>query len=194
MISQKEILEIFTKTGALMDGHFELTSGLHSQKYFQCALVLQHPHYATKLCLEIAGRFKKEGVTVVVGPAVGGIIVAYEVGRALGVRAIYGERENGRMVLRRGFAISKDDRVLVVEDVITTGGSAKEVIYNVWESGAFVVGVGAIVDRSGGTAKFEVKCESLAKLDIDTYYPVECPLCAGNVAVVKPGSRGLVRT
>ena len=184
-----EVLEIFKKTNALLKGHFKLSSGLHSEQYLQCALVLQHPEYAGQLCGELAKKFIKEKPTVVVAPALGGVFVSYEVARALGCRSLFTEREDGRMTLRRGFTISPSDKALVVEDVVTTGGSTKEVIEVVRQNGAQLVGVGAIVDRSSEKIDFGAKFESLLKIKVETFKPEDCPLCAKGIPVVKPGSR-----
>lgn len=192
MLTEREVLNIFKKVGAYLSGHFLLTSGLHSGAYIQCALVLQHPKYAEKLCKGLASKFKKERPTVVIAPALGGISVSYEVARALGVRSIFTEREAGVMKLRRGFSLNKKDRVVALEDVITTGGSLEEVINIIRDSGAKLVGVGALVDRSGQDLDFGVKFESLLKVDIEKYQPQDCPLCKKGIQVTKPGSREII--
>jgi len=189
MLSQAEVAKIFQDTGALLSGHFRLTSGRHGDQYFQCALVLQHPQYTEILCRELAARFQGEGVSVVIGPAMGGIIVAYETARALGARSLFTERENGVMKLRRSFTIQPGEKVLVVEDVITTGGSVKEVIEVVRALGGEVVGVGFLVDRSNGTANLGVRTEALLTMQVLSYTPEECPLCKQGLPAVKPGSR-----
>jgi orotate phosphoribosyltransferase len=188
-LSQEELLTIFEKTEALLTGHFILTSGLHSPNYFQCAKVLQYPNYTTLLCSEIADYFSNDDVHVVIAPAIGGIVVACEVGRILDVRTIFTEREEGVMKLRRGFKILEGENVLVVEDVITTGGSVMEVVRLAQESGGNVTGVGAIVDRSGGKINFPVLGFSLLKMNVITYQPEECPLCKKGAPIEKPGSR-----
>jgi orotate phosphoribosyltransferase len=188
-MSDRQILQIFKKTNAFLKGHFKLSSGLHSEGYLQCALVLQYPEYAKALCAELAKKFAAGKPTVIAAPAIGGILVSYEVAGALGCRSVFTERENDAMTLRRGFALSKPDRVLVVEDVVTTGGSTKEVIGVIRQSGAALLGVGAIVDRSCGDMDFGVEFRSLIKLDIKTFEPDKCPLCHKGVPVVKPGSR-----
>ncbi|MFH0771143.1 MAG: orotate phosphoribosyltransferase [Candidatus Omnitrophota bacterium] len=188
-MKQEEVIRIFSDYGAYLKGHFKLSSGLHSEYYLQCALVLAYPNIAAKLCAELAGKFKNKKIDVVIGPAIGGITAAYEVARALKARGVFAEREEGRMTLRRGFNVSKKDRVLVVEDVTTTGGSAKEVVDLVKSFGAKVVGVGAIIDRSGGKVKFGVPFKSLAKLSVKTYDPQDCLLCKSGIPVIKPGSR-----
>jgi orotate phosphoribosyltransferase len=172
-----------------LEGHFLLTSGLHSPQYFQCAKVLQYPQHAQKLCWEIAYNYMSEKVNVVVGPALGGIIVAQEVARLINARAIFSERENGKMTLRRGFEIKSNERVLVVEDVVTTGGSINEVIGLAKEAGAQLVGVGFLVDRSQDRIKFDVPKFSVIQMDVVTYQPDDCPLCKKNIPLVKPGSR-----
>ncbi len=188
-MNNAEIIEIFTKCGALKEGHFRYTSGLHGSLYMQCAQVLKYPEYTELLCKELAEHFRDKQVELVVGPAMGGILVAYEVARQLGVPNIFTERENGAMTLRRGFALSPGQRVLVVEDVITTGGSVKEVLDIVKANGAVPVGVGVLVDRSGGRVQFDVPLEALLKLDLPNYKPEDCPLCKQGLPVVKPGSR-----
>ena len=190
-IGSAEIMELFKETGALRQGHFVLTSGKHSAQYMQCAQVLQYPWLAAKLGEALASRFAGVEVETVVGPAMGGIIVAHEVGRALGVKALFAERQDGRMTLRRGFALKPGEKVLVVEDVITTGGSVQEVIAMVKALGAMPVGVGVLVDRSGGQADFAgLPLYSLLSLPIAAFTPEECPLCAQGVPWEKPGSRG----
>jgi len=182
-------MDIFRKCSAFHKGHFKLSSGLHSEYYMQCALVLADTKMSAKLCGELAKKFKSSKASVVIGPAIGGITAAYEVACALGIKGIFAEREEGKMALRRGFALSPADRVIVIEDVTTTGGSAREVADLVKSLGAKVVGVGAIIDRSGGKAKFSAPFKSLAKLKIDTFRPEECPLCKAGKPIVKPGSR-----
>jgi orotate phosphoribosyltransferase len=184
-----ELLDLFRRSGALLDGHFRLSSGLHSTGYLQCALVLQHPAFAESIGADIASRVLGLGATVVLSPALGGVVIGQEVARALGVRAIFAERQDGLLTLRRGFTISETDRVLVVEDVLTTGGSTRETIQVAVASGGRVVGAASIVDRSGGTARFDVPFHALLEVDLPTYPPETCPLCAKGLAVVKPGSR-----
>ena len=188
-MTEQETLALYEKTGALMRGHFRLTSGLHSEIYLQSALVLQYPEYAAMLGADLAAPFKGARVSTVLAPAIGGILVAHEVARALGVRALFTERENGVMRLRRGFTLSPGERCLVVEDVITTGGSTHEVVQCVEEHGGVVVGVGSLIDRSGGTAAFTVKRVALATLTAATYQPDACPLCQSGSVAIKPGSR-----
>ncbi len=190
-MTKKEVLAIFKQTGALLDGHFRLTSGLHSPQYFQCALVLQDPVQAQKLCWEIAAQFMTENIDVVIAPAVGGIVVAQEVARLVSARAIFAERENGKMILRRGFEIKPGEKALVVEDVVTTGGSIKEVVELVQTAGADLKGVGFLVDRSQGKVDFPVKKFAVLEMEVITYEPENCPLCKQDIPVVKPGSRQL---
>jgi orotate phosphoribosyltransferase len=190
-LRREDILEIFKDSGALLEGHFILTSGLHSDKYFQCAKVFQYPWHAEALCRDIADHFRDEKIDVVVSPAVGGIVFGQEVGRLLGVRAIFAERVDGQMTLRRGFEIRPGERVLLAEDVTTTGGSVKEVLEAVKGMGAEIVAVTAVVDRSGGNARFEVPYFSLFQMVVTNYEPADCPLCALGSVAVKPGSRGL---
>lgn len=189
MFTQEQVLEVFERTGVLLEGHFRLTSGLHAAKYLQCAQLLQYPHEAGPLCEQLADYFKDAGATVVAGPATGGIILAYEVAKALGVKNIFGERENGVMTFRRGFKLEPTDKVLVLEDVVTTGGSVKELIECIKAAGAEVVGVASLVNRSGGRVDFGVPFKSLVNLDITTYDPDDCPMCKEGSVAYKPGSR-----
>jgi orotate phosphoribosyltransferase len=188
-LTERETLERYEKRGALLRGHFRLTSGLHSDLYLQSALVLQHPEDAGVLGEGLAARFQDARVQAVLAPAIGGILVAHEVARALGVRALFTERESGVMQLRRGFTLSPGERCLVVEDVITTGGSTREVVQCVETHGGTVVGVGSLIDRSGGTAAFTVKRVALATVTAATYPPDACPLCRTGSPAIKPGSR-----
>jgi orotate phosphoribosyltransferase len=184
------ILKLFKKTNALLEGHFVLSSGLHSEKYLQCALVLQYPKYAQALCKELAQKFKHKKIDVVIAPALGGVLVSYELARALGVRSIFAERKDGKMQLRRNFKIKKGENVLVCEDVITTGGSTKELIDIVESLGAKVTGIASIIDRTGGKDLFgKTKLTSLKKMNIKTYPPNNCPLCKRHIPINKPGSR-----
>jgi orotate phosphoribosyltransferase len=191
MLTQDGVLAILRECGAYLDGHFRLTSGLHSPHYIEKFRILERPDRASLLCGELARRFADERVDVVLGPAVGGIIIAYEVARSLGARSIFAERENGRLSLRRGFEIGAGERVLVVEDIATTGGSVQEVLEIVSSSPGQLVGVGLLVDRSGGRASFGVRTESLARLNIETHEPDRCPLCAAGVPISERGSRML---
>jgi len=189
-MNENDILKIFRSEKALLSGHFLLTSGLHSPHYMQCALLLQKPWVAQELCKALAKKLSGIKADVVVGPALGGVIVSYEMGRALKVRSIFTERVDGTMVLRRGFGLRKNEKVLVVEDVVTTGKSTREVIELVKENQAKLVAVAAIVDRSDSAAIFDAELFSLLKINIKTYRPEICPLCKeGKLPVVKPGSR-----
>jgi len=188
-MEKEQALEIFRKTQALLEGHFLLTSGLHSPQYFQCAKVLQYPSYTERLCNEIASHYTNDKIDVIVSPAIGGIVVGQEVARLLGCRAIFAERENGVMTLRRGFEIHAGERALVVEDVVTTGGSIKEVIQLCRAAGGHVVGVGFIVDRSAGQVAFDVPKFSVLEMEVVTYKPETCPLCQQGIPIEKPGSR-----
>lgn len=189
--SATELLQLFRASGALLQGHFQLTSGLHSDQYFQCALVLQEPAHAERLCRLGAAAFAASAIATVVAPAVGGIVVGQEVARLLGARSIFAERKDGSMQLRRGFALRPGERVLVAEDVVTTGGSVREVIVLARQAGAEVCGVFAIVDRSGGAIDFGVRFVPAVTLQVRTYTPAACPLCRRGVPLEKPGSRGL---
>ena len=189
MLTREQLLKIFRTTNALQRGHFELSSGLHSGHYFQCAQFLQHPRLAAKVCKELARRFASKRPTVVVGPAIGGIVVSYEVARVLGARAMYTERVDAEMQLRRGFAVTPKDRVLIVEDVITTGESARKVGEMMEALQAKVVGIGVIVDRVGGAVKFRRwTYERLFVLDFEHFKPHDCPLCKEGVPLIHPGS------
>ncbi|KUG03829.1 orotate phosphoribosyltransferase [hydrocarbon metagenome] len=190
MLSREEALKIFSDSGALMEGHFLLTSGRHSNQYMQCAQVLQYPAFTEQLARHIADKFEKDGIQLVVGPAMGGIIVSYEVARQLGVPGIFAERKDGQMEIRRGFTIKPGQKVLVVEDVVTTGGSVKEVIDAVIAAGGEVAGVAVLVDRSNGSVTFGVKQEAVLSMDIQSWEKTECPLCKeGQSDAYKPGSR-----
>lgn len=193
VINTEEVMRKFEEAGAIQKGHFKLTSGVHSDIYIQCAQVMQYPEFMNNLCSELGKKFRGDDVDVIVGPAVGAIIMAHVMARVLGpwVRAIFTERENGKMTLRRSFKIKKGEKVLVVEDVTTTGSSVKEVIAIVKERQGKVVGVGALIDRSGGKIDFGVKTQSLLTLDIKIYLPEVCPLCKKGIPAVKPGSRDL---
>lgn len=184
------VLERFRAAGALLDGHFRLSSGLHSPGYLQCALVLQWPEHATALGESLATRVRERGLapTAVLSPALGGIVIGHEVARALGVRAVFAERQEGVLTLRRGFTLDPADRVLVVEDVVTTGGSTRETMHVAAGHGAAVVAAAAIVDRHGAV-DLGVPFEALVKVALPTYDPADCPLCARQVPLFKPGSR-----
>jgi len=189
-LPKEQILDIFRETKALLEGHFQLTSGMHSPQYFQCARVLQFPKYLHLLSGEIARHFEYNEVEVVISPAIGGIVVGTEVGRMLGARTIFAERKDGKMELRRGFEILPGERVLVVEDVVTTGGSTKEVIDLVTAVKGSLVGTGCIVDRSNGKVQFDTKQFAVLQMEVVTHQPADCPMCKSGSAAVKPGSRG----
>ena len=188
-MTQDEVLGLFRRSGALLEGHFRLSSGLHSDRYLQSALVLQHPESAGRLGAALAERTGHLEPTVVLSPALGGIVIGQEVARGLGVRALFAERQDGALTLRRGFTLSPDDKVLVVEDVVTTAGSTRETMAVAEQHGATVVGACSIVDRSNGTHGLERPYAALLPMDLTTYPESECPLCKQGVAVVKPGSR-----
>lgn len=188
-MTEAEVLTIFRRSGALLDGHFRLSSGLHSPGYLQCALVLQHPREAEALGATLGSLVRSLGVQTVMSPALGGVVIGQEVGRALGVRAIFAERADGALTLRRGFALEPGEKVLIVEDVVTTGGSTRETMDVARAAGAVVVGACAIVDRSGGKQGLDVPFHALLPMDVKTYQPDDCPLCKQGLPVVKPGSR-----
>jgi len=193
IIKTEEVMKKFEQAGAIQKGHFKLTSGVHSDTYIQCAQVMQHPEFMHNLCSELGKKFRGDDIDVIVGPAIGGIIMAHVMARVLGpwVRAIFTERENGKMTLRRSFEIIQGEKVLVVEDVTTTGSSVREVMDIVRSREGKVVGVGVLIDRSGGKVDFGIKTEKLLTVDIKTYLPEECPLCKKGIPAVKPGSREL---
>jgi orotate phosphoribosyltransferase len=188
-LKTEEVIERFRRTGALLEGHFVLSSGLHSTSYLQCALLLQHPAEAARFGEALAERFLDQGIETVAAPAIGGLIIGYEVARALGARFIWTEREAGRMTLRRGFTVRPGESVLVVEDVVTTGGSTRETIEALTEAGARVVGAASIIDRSDGRADVGVPRVALATLNVPAVAPAACEACARGEAAVKPGSR-----
>jgi orotate phosphoribosyltransferase len=191
----ESILHVFRQTGAYLSGHFRLTSGLHSPEYLQCALVLQYPEHAERLGAKLAGELRREAgagkIGVVVSPAMGGLIIGHEVARALGTRFLFTERDaaSGKMVLRRGFALQPDEAAVVVEDVITTGGSTREVVDILKAAGARVIAAASIIDRSGGKAEVGAPRVALATLEVVSYQPEDCPLCRQGLPVSKPGSR-----
>ena len=188
-MNDTDVLHVFRESGALLEGHFRLSSGLHSPGYLQCALVLQHPASAEALGAGIAEATRAWGATVVLSPAMGGIVIGQEVGRALGVRAIFAERTDGALSLRRGFSLAPGDRVLIVEDVLTTGKSTRETIDVAVAAGATVVGAASIMDRSGGNHGLDVPFAGLCPMVVPAYPPESCPLCASGQPVTKPGSR-----
>ncbi len=185
------IMDVFTKEGAYHRGHFKLSSGLHSGAYLQCALVLQNPPVAARLCEELAEKFREEKPDIIIGPAMGGIVLAYELARAMNAKALFSERDKeGRMALRRGFEVGPENRVLIAEDVLTTGKSVREVIAMLKDSGIEPVGIASLVNRSGGDLDFSgIKYESLLKLDVTSFKESDCPLCREGVPIVKPGYR-----
>ena len=188
-MTEQEILQIFKDAGALLEGHFKLRSGLHSNRFFQAALLLQEPKTAEVVCSELAQKFKDSQISAVISPAVGGLIVGHEVARALGVRAIFADKENDNLILKRGFKIGKNEKILVAEDVITRGGRVQQTVDLVRELGGEVAGIAVIVDRSGGNASFDIAHKSLIQLELETFEPEACPLCAENIPVERPGSK-----
>ncbi|MCX5656880.1 MAG: orotate phosphoribosyltransferase [Candidatus Omnitrophica bacterium] len=190
-MTREEILDILGKSSALLSGHFELSSGVHSEQYIQCALALQYPKYAAWFARSIAEKFRTEMITVVLSPAVGGIVLGQEVAKAVGARAIFSERENGKMVLRRGFGLDKNDRVIIVEDVITTGSTVEELISLAKSAEARILGVASIVNRSSGNLSFKDRFEYLIKIQTKNYPPDKCLLCKEGKPATKPGSRNL---
>lgn len=190
-MDRDRLLDLFRRSGALLEGHFRLSSGLHSPGYLQCALVLQHPEHAAALGAALADRVRGLRPATVLSPALGGIVIGHEVARALGARAIFAERDDRVLTLRRGFQLTETERVLVVEDVVTTGGSTRETMQVARAAGAQVVGAASIVDRSGGggRAALDVPLFSLLEISLPTYDPGSCPLCASGISVTKPGSR-----
>ena len=190
-MTEKEVEDLLIETSAIMEGHFLLTSGLHSPRYVEKFNVLQKPVYTEKLCRAMAEKFKDANIETVVGPVTGGILLAHETGKALGTRAIFTERENGKMTFRRGFTLHEGERVLIVEDIVTTGGSIREGIDVVKEHGGIPVAVSMLVDRSGGKATFgDVPSTALLHMDVQTYKPEECPLCKAGIPMTKRGRTG----
>ena len=190
-MTEQEVKELLIETGAIMDGHFLLTSGLHSPHYVEKFNVLQQPKYTEKLCQAMAEKFKDANIETVVGPVTGGILLAHETGKALGTRAIFTERVDGKMTFRRGFTLHEGERVLIVEDIVTTGGSIREVIDVVKAHGGVPVAVSMLVDRSGGKATFgDVPSTALLHMDVQTYEPDNCPLCKQGIPMTKRGSTG----
>jgi orotate phosphoribosyltransferase len=188
-MKSNQVLDLFTQCGALLEGHFQLSSGLHSPGYLQCALVLQHPDFAERLGLAVAHRVEEWRATVVLSPALGGLLIGHEVARALGVPGIFVERSEGQMSLRRGFQLRPQEQVLVVEDVITTGKSTRETISVARELGAEVVGVASVINRGGIDVNFGIRFETLAEVSWPTHQPTQCPQCASGIPIMKPGSR-----
>ena len=188
-MNAEQVIDQFRATGALLEGHFQLSSGLHSTVYLQCALVLQFPERAEAFGRAIAEKFQGQGIVLVASPAIGGIVIGHEVARALGARFVWTEREAGQMTLRRGFTIAPVEKTLIVEDVITTGGSTRDTIDAVRRAGADVVGAASIIDRSGGTADVGVPLTSLASLRVLSVESSACDACKLGEPLVKPGSR-----
>ena len=193
-MKQENVIEVFKRTGALLEGHFILSSGLHSSVYLQCAIALQSPAVASEFGAAIASEFREKGIETVASPAIGGLIIGYEVARHLGARFIWTEREQGTMTLRRGFTVEKGERVLVVEDVITTGGSTRETADVLRRVGAEIVGAAAIIDRSNGEADVGVLYLTLVNLDVPAVSAAQCEACARGEVAVKPGSRASTKT
>lgn len=192
-MTAEEVLKHFRDTQALLSGHFVLSSGLHSASYLQCALALQRPADAARFGKAIAGRTEID-IETVASPAIGGLIIGYSVAEAMDKRFVWTERQNGEMTLRRGFDVRQGERILVVEDVITTGGSTRECIAALEANGGKVVAAASIIDRSNGTADVGVQRFSLASIDVPSYSPEDCPMCARGIDPVKPGSRSPAMT
>jgi orotate phosphoribosyltransferase len=190
-MTENDVKQLLVETGAILEGHFLLTSGLHSPMYVEKFQVLQYPEHTARMCAALAEQFADDQVELVIGPVTGGILLAHEVGKNLKTRAIFTERENGKMTLRRGFVIKPGERVLIVEDIVTTGGSVQEVLEVVREHGGIPVGVGLLVDRSGGTVDFGIPAKSLLQLQVQTYQQDDCPLCQNQVPMTKRGSKNI---
>ncbi len=188
-MQNSEIIQMMIDSGALLNGHFQLRSGLHSNQFFQAALLLQYPDKAEKACRQLAEAFKGQKIDCVISPAVGGLIVGQELARALGVRAIFADKEDGNLVLKRGFSIRPGEKVVVAEDVVTRGGRVQQTIDLARGLGADIVGIGVIVDRSAGQASFDVPMHSLIQLDLATFEPDTCPLCKEGAQLDRPGSK-----
>jgi orotate phosphoribosyltransferase len=188
-MTDTDVLNLFRQSGALLEGHFRLSSGLHSDRYLQSALVLQHPDFAEQMGRALAARLEHLQPTAILSPALGGIVIGQEVGRAMHIRALFAERQDGKLTLRRGFTLSPADRVVVVEDVITTGGSTLETIAVAEGAGASVSGAAAIIDRGAGENRLNLPLQALVRMEVPAYPPDACPLCAKGIPVVKPGSR-----
>ena len=188
-MTEDAVLHLFRESGALLEGHFRLSSGLHSGGYLQCALVLQHPKHAETLGRMLGDQLQLLSATAVLSPALGGLIIGHEVARALGVRAIFAERQDKVLTLRRGFTLGPEDKVIVIEDVVTTGGSTRETIAVAEQAGAAVIGAGSIIDRSGGNATLGVPFHTLVTLSLPTYDEADCPMCKAGEPITKPGSR-----
>ncbi len=191
MLSREEIIAVFKEKEVMLEGHFLLTSGRHSDKYMQCAKLFQYADVSERICRQLAEQFSDIEIDLVAGPAIGGIIMAYEMGRQLNVKNVFAERENGKMTFRRGFSIPEGARVLVTEDVVTTGGSVKEVMELIRSLGGVVAGVGSVVDRSNGSVDFGVPFRAVLSMEVVSYAPEECPLCKEGTPAIKPGSRNI---
>ncbi len=191
MITNERVIEVMKEAGVLLEGHFLLTSGRHSNKYLQCAKIFRNTKYSEELCAALAEQFANDNIDVVIGPALGAIQMAYEVSRHLKVENFFAERDNGTMTLRRGFTLSEGMRVLIVEDVVTTGGSVKEVMEIVKASGAVVAGIGSIVDRTGGKIDFGVPYKAVISMEVESWEANDCPLCKDGSEAIKPGSRAI---
>ncbi len=189
-MNDKQIEQLLKDTGVIMDGHFLLTSGLHSSRFMQCSQLLQYPEQTEKICRMLAEPYLDQGITAVIGPAMGGVILAYETARTLGVRALYAEPSEGKMVLRRGFKIKPGEKVLVVEDAVTTGGSVRKVLDLLKNIGVTTVGVAVMVDRSAGRVDFGLPTHSLLQVEIQSFDPEECPLCLKGIPLQKPKKQG----
>ncbi|MCH7618566.1 MAG: orotate phosphoribosyltransferase [Candidatus Marinimicrobia bacterium] len=190
MLTEREIEDLFVESGALKEGHFKLTSGLHSSRYVDKFKILSKPRLASPLMTEMAERWKSNNIELVVGPAVGGIILSYEIARQLGCDGIFLERKNGKMALSRGFSIEKSQRILLVEDVVTTGGSVNEVCEVLKQLGGEIAGISLMVDRSGGKVDFGIKTDSLIQLGLELFEPESCPMCSDEIELETPGSSG----
>jgi len=191
ILNQKEIIELFKKTNVIQTGHFELSSGRHTDTYLQCAQILQYPEYTNKLAAEIAEIWEEEDIDLVVGPAIGGIVISYAVASKMGLRNIFSERKNGKMKFRRNLEVKKGEKVLIVEDVVTTGGSVREVVELLEGSNADIVGISSLVDRSNGEVEFNYSFKPLLKLKVDSYKKNECKLCEQGIPINKPGSKNV---
>ncbi|MHB0999092.1 MAG: orotate phosphoribosyltransferase [Armatimonadota bacterium] len=185
MLNQDQVLQIFKDSGALLHGHFKYTSGAHGAVYFEKFQVLQYPKYVEMLCTELANRFKDDNIQLVLGPTTGGVLLAYEIGKQLGTRGIFAEKGDGGRVLKRGFKINPSERVLVVDDVLTTGGSVWDTIEVVKKNGGVLAGVGLLVDRTGGNTSFGVRTEALISLAVEKFDPAECPLCKEGIPLIE---------
>ncbi|MGM0436849.1 MAG: orotate phosphoribosyltransferase [Bacillota bacterium] len=188
-MKQKEIIELFKKTDVIQTGHFELSSGRHTDTYLQCAKIMQYPEYTNKLAKEIAEFWTEEDIDLVVGPAIGGIIISYAVASVMNLRNIFSERKDGKMKFRRNLDVKENENVLIVEDVVTTGGSVREVITLLEESNANIVGISSLVDRSNGEVEFDYQFKPLVKLEVDSFKANNCELCKKGIPINKPGSK-----